>query len=104
MANQALHYHFSWDAAKARSNLAKHGVTFQEAATVFFDRYALNLFDVAHSEDEERWVTIGQSQASRLLIAVHTLAHIDSDNVRVRLISARKVTPHERQQYEERHP
>ena len=58
---------FAWDLAKAASNLAKHGVAFAQAATVFADALALTVFDQAHSEFEERWFTLGMSSTGKLL-------------------------------------
>jgi len=54
-----FHYHFEWDPRKARQNLKRHGVAFDRAATIFLDRSALTEFDEAHSEAEERWITLG---------------------------------------------
>ncbi len=58
-------YHFDWDPAKARLNVANHGVTFQLATTVLRDPLALTVYDEAHSETEERWVTLGDAGAGR---------------------------------------
>lgn len=62
-----MQYHFEWDPAKARSNLRKHGVSFEQAATVFRDPRALSLYDRQHSATEERWMTLGVSQTGGLL-------------------------------------
>ena len=88
---------FEWDADKAARNLAKHGVLFQEAATVFGDPLAITYHDPDHSEDEDRFLTFGQSSASRVLVVSHT-----DPGDRTRVISARRVTPQERKAYEER--
>jgi uncharacterized DUF497 family protein len=80
---------------KAARNLAKHGVSFHEAATVFGDPMAMTYFDPAHSEDEDRFVTFGQSKQERLLVVSHT-----DRNDRTRIISARQATRKERKQYE----
>jgi hypothetical protein len=61
-----LELEIAWDPAKARTNLAKHGVSFAQAATVLLDPLALTVFDDAHSEDEERWFTLGRSQQGTL--------------------------------------
>ena len=87
---------FEWDAGKAVSNLAKHGVSFQEAATIFDDPLYIDLYDPDHSSDEQRYLIVGVSQQSRLLIVSYT----ERNNV-VRLISAREVTSAERKAYEE---
>ena len=89
--------HFEWDPAKARANLAKHGISFEEAETAFADEYALILADPDHSSpDEERSVLIGLSAALRLLVVIH--CELDADHI-IRLISARRATRSERAQY-----
>ena len=87
---------FEWDAAKAAENLAEHGVSFEEAATVFRDALSATGSDPDHSFDEERFVTFGISTGGRLL----AIAHTDRDYT-IRIISARPVTPSERKIYEE---
>jgi uncharacterized DUF497 family protein len=83
---------FEWDAAKARSNLVKHGVSFEEATTVFDDARALEAPD---RYDAERFVLIGRSMLTRILFVVHC-----QRGSRVRIISARKATPVQRRKYE----
>lgn len=90
----------TWDPVKAQANITKHSVTFMQAATVLLDALALTVFDVAHSEFEERWFTLGMSSEDRLLAVSHTYQHTEPINVRVRIISAREATRRERQQYE----
>jgi uncharacterized DUF497 family protein len=86
---------FEWDNTKAQVNLAKHGVSFEEAASVFGDPLALTFPDPDHSIDEKRWLTFGVSQTDRLLAVAH------SERGRsIRIISARKATRHERGIYE----
>ena len=85
---------FEWDPEKAIKNQTKHGVSFQEAATVFGDPLALTFFDPDHSEEEDRFLTFGHSSDSRLLVVSHT----DRDD-RVRIISARRATRKERKSY-----
>ena len=87
---------FEWDDGKSAGNLAKHGVSFDEAASALLDPLALTVFDTAHSVSEDRWLTIGYSQALRLLLVVST----DRD-LATRIISARKATAGERQIYEQ---
>jgi uncharacterized DUF497 family protein len=87
---------FEWDSRKAAEILAKHGVSFEEAATVFRDALSATGSDPDHSFDEERFVTFGISTAGRLL----PIAHTDHDDA-IRIISARAVTPSERNIYEE---
>lgn len=90
----------AWDPAKAASNLAKHGVAFAQAASVLLDPLALTVFDAAHSQDEERWFTLGLSGEGRLLAVAHTYQATGPNSARVRLISAREATRNERRQYE----
>ncbi len=85
-----------WDPTKARINRRKHGVTFEEAATVFTDLLSSAIPDPLHSEDEERFIIIGQSIRQRLLVVVHADR---GDNIRI--ISARVANAHERKTYEE---
>ncbi|MEK7207842.1 MAG: BrnT family toxin [Pseudomonadota bacterium] len=94
-------YDFEWDAAKALANAAKHGVTFDRAATVFRDRLALTVFDKAHSQSEERWFTLGLDAGGKLLAVAHTYQTTGPNSARVRIISARDATPRERRFYEE---
>lgn len=93
-------FDITWDDAKALSNLAKHGVTFAQATTVMLDPLALTVFDAAHSENEERWFTLGITSEGRLLAVAHTYRIIDTINVQIRLISAREATRREQQTYE----
>lgn len=90
----------TWDPAKAQSNITKHGVTFEQAATVLLDALALTVFDEAHSEYEERWFSLGTSNQGRLLAVVHTYSPTGPNSAKVRIISAREATRHERRQYE----
>ena len=85
-----------WDPAKAATNLSKHGVDFEEAATIFRDPLLLVLEDSGHSQEEERWIALGQSVRQLLLVVVHT----DDERI-IRIISARQATPRERRFYEQ---
>jgi hypothetical protein len=87
---------FEWDPQKAEANVKKHGVTFEEAVTVFGDPVSVTIGDPLHSAGEHRFVIIGRSQQGRILVVVHT-----ERGERIRLISARRATKHERRQYEE---
>ena len=87
---------FQWDKKKARRNLRDHKVSFEEASTVFGDTLSRTIDDPLHSEDEDRYVIIGQSARGRLLVVVHTIRGDD-----IRIISARVATPAERKDYEE---
>jgi len=86
---------FEWDPSKARSNKRKHGVSFEEASTVFGDPLSLTVFDPDHSTDEERFVTVGLSARQRLVAVVHT-----DRRGSIRLVSARLAVPRERKTYE----
>jgi uncharacterized protein len=87
---------FGWNEKKASSNVTKHGVSFEEAATVFGDPLSSTYPDPEHSLAEERFIIIGQSEQGRIIV----VAHID-DGETVRLISAREATSGERKFYEE---
>jgi uncharacterized DUF497 family protein len=88
--------HFAWDAAKARTNLRKHGISFEEAQTVFSDDNAVLVADPDHAAEEERFILIGLSGALRVLVVVHGEPGPDRT---IRLISARRATRSERDQY-----
>jgi uncharacterized protein len=87
---------FEWDPNKAKANLKKHRVAFKEAATVFRDPMSITVYDPDHSEEEERFLTVGLSTAGRLLMVAHT-----DRSDRTRMISARELTRVEREAYEE---
>jgi len=87
---------FEWDKAKARSNLAKHGVSFEEATTVFGDPLSVTIRDPTHSQEEDRFVTIGVSSRFDTIIVVH-----NDRRDAVRIISARRATARERRSYEQ---
>jgi len=90
-------YIFEWDGKKAESNARKHGVTFDEASTVFGDPLALLMPDPDHSLDEERYLVLGMSNQQRLLVVAFA-----EQPPRTRLISARRATPNEWRRYEEK--
>ncbi|MEW6529601.1 MAG: BrnT family toxin [Thermodesulfobacteriota bacterium] len=92
-------YHFEWDPVKARRNVRDHGVHFERAATVFLDPQALSIFDEEHGRDEDRWVTLGVDRTGTLLVVCHTYREGTEAMARIRLISARKATRSETQQY-----
>ena len=89
-------YQFEWDAAKAAKNLRDHGVSFDEASTVFGDPMSISMADPDHSDGEERYLVLGMSIRRRLLVVSHA-----ERRPRTRLISARRATRSERRQYEE---
>ena len=90
---------FEWDEKKAKTNATKHGVGFEEAATVFADPLSLTIPDPAHSQAEERLIILGESHSGKLLVVVHTER---GDNLRI--ISARRASRRERKNYEEGNP
>jgi hypothetical protein len=87
---------FEWDQRKDSANRRKHGVEFEEAATVFDDPLSVTIPDPDHASDEERFVIVGLSSQQSLLVVVHTIG-----GERIRLISARPASKHERRKYEE---
>ena len=87
---------FDWDSTKAATNLSKHGVSFYEAKTVFDDQLYVDFYDPDHSDGEQRYIIIGQSQQGRLLMVSYT-----ERNDTIRIISSREVTRTEREAYEE---
>jgi uncharacterized DUF497 family protein len=87
---------FDWDPIKARKNINIHGVSFDEASTAFKDILSLTIYDPLHSDEEDRFILIGNSHKNRLLVIVHT-----ERGDTIRTISARKITKNERKQYEE---
>ena len=96
-----MFFDFDWDANKARTNLLKHGVSFRLATSVFRDPLALTIFDDDHSDDEDRWVTLGLAQNGQMLVVVHTSEEASSNELRVRIISARRADPAEVRDYEQ---
>ena len=92
---------FEWDENKARVNLQKHKISFDEARTIFIDPFLVTFVDEIHSEKEERFISIGLSENNRVLLAVHTEREEKAEEVVIRIISCRKATPPERRKYEE---
>ena len=86
---------FDWDLSKARENLLNHGISFEEATTLFGDPLAGTIPDPDHSEGEARFLTIGVTANGRLIVVSHT-----EEGDTIRIISAREATAHERKQYE----
>ena len=95
-----MRYDFEWDPQKAKSNFHKHGVSFEEAVTVFKDPNALSIFDDEHSIKEERWITLGISSSGKLLVICHTFQELDSKTCMIHIFSSRKATKNESKQYE----
>lgn len=99
--SQGIVFDFEWDPAKATSNLLKHGVTFDMAATIFLDPLTLTVFDAVHSQAEDRWLTIGIARSGELLVVAHTHAESGRQGVTIRVVSARAASRGERKAYEE---
>jgi len=87
---------FEWDEEKARTNIKKHRVSFEEAVTVFSDPFSITIPDPDHSQDEERFIGIGSSEQGFVLVVVYA-----EQRGNIRLISCRKATRAERRLYEE---
>jgi len=92
---------FEWNENKARLNRKKHGVSFEEAKTIFNDPFQITFLDEFHSTEEERQISIGLSGRRRVLLVVHTERDQSGDLVIICIISARKATPSEQKTYEE---
>jgi uncharacterized protein len=87
---------FTWDPKKARTNFDKHGVSFEEARSVFYDEHAVEFYDDMHSEWEDRFLLLGLSSRLRLLLVCY--CHRETEGV-IRIVSARKATPAESKHY-----
>lgn len=88
--------HFVWDSKKSHTNAKKHGVTFKEAQSVFYDEHAIEFYDDRHSEWEDRFLLLGLSSQLRLLLVCH--CHYEAESV-IRIISVRRVTRSESEHY-----
>ena len=87
-----INYHFEWDFNKAKTNLTKHKISFENAISL--------LIDEEHSDFEERWVTIGMDKVTRTLVVIHTIVSMDKNSYNIRMISARKATKKEQKIYQ----
>jgi uncharacterized DUF497 family protein len=94
-------FDFDWDANKARVNLAKHEVSFLLATSVFRDPLAVTIFDDEHSDDEDRWVTLGRAQNGQVLVVVRTSDDVSATELHIRIISARHAERDEVRDYEQ---
>ncbi len=97
-----MQYNFEWDPAKAKRNLRDHKLSFERASQVFLDLNMLSIEDEEHSEEEDRWITLGLDKSGILLVVHHTFREVDLDNFNVRIISARKPARRETKQYHTR--
>ena len=95
-----MEFIFEWDARKARINLEKHKVSFEESQTIFADSLLITFPDELHSETEERFISIGMSTRERVLLVVHTEREEIGERIVIRIISCRKATTSERIIYE----
>ncbi len=87
---------FTWDEIKAQTNIKKHGVSFEEAKSAFYDKSAIVIYDPDHSQQEDRFILLGMSDYSRVLIVCH--CYRENDTI-IRIISARKANKLEEKQY-----
>lgn len=94
-------YDFDWDTRKASSNFKKHGVSFRLATSVFHDPLAITIFDEEHSDDEDRWITLGRDSSGQVLVVVHTAEEVNAAEVHIRIISARRAEREELRDYEQ---
>lgn len=97
-----VQYNFEWDPSKAKANLRKHKISFERASQVFLDPNMLSIEDDEHSEEEDRWITLGIDKHGMLLVVHHTFRQVDSNSFNIRIISARKSTKREAKQYHTR--
>jgi uncharacterized DUF497 family protein len=95
-----MEFVFEWNARKARKNLEKHKVSFEEAQTIFVNPLLVTFPDELHSETEERFISIGMSTKERVLLVVHTEREEPDERIVIRIISCRKATTSERIIYE----
>ena len=93
------YFQFEWDETKAAANIRKHGVSFELARTVFSDPRLLTVADLAHGGSEERWLSIGWASNGAMLAVVYRWSEIDPATTEIRLISARRATAVEMNQY-----
>ena len=94
-----LRHDFEWDDEKAHANERKHGVSFDEAKTCFYDVFAIETYDVIHSAGEDRFVIMGRSNRDRIIVTAFTVR-----DMTIRIISAREAMRHERVEYEKQNP
>ncbi len=95
-----MRYDFEWDIRKAKSNLHKHKISFEQATTIFRDPNLLSVPDEEHSASEERWLTMGLDENGILLALSHKFTDLSTAVCKIRIISARKATTLEEEQYE----
>ena len=96
-----MRYVFDWDPQKARTNLQKYRISFDRATRTFRDPNMVSIFDDDHSENEDRWITLGVDSIGSLLVVIHTFESTTPKITAVRIISARKANQQETQTYQE---
>jgi uncharacterized protein len=89
---------FEWDPIKNRLNIKKHGLSFEESAYVFTDKNNLSIYDDDHSDNEDRWITLGQIPFNQVIVVVHTVRHKNNTEY-IRIISSRSATKKEADEY-----
>lgn len=94
-----MQYNFEWNVDKIKTNWEKHGVRFEQSATVFRDPRAMTIYDADHSGQEERWITLGMSSNGSILVVHHTFKEDVKGYATIRVFSSRKATKKEQQQY-----
>lgn len=94
-----MQYDFDWDPEKNRAHIQKHGISFRLAASAFRDLNQMTLFDDAHSQTEDRWITLGIDGTGILRVVVHTFEQTAEDTWKIRMIPARKANQDEENQY-----
>ena len=97
-----MRYNFDWDTVKEKQNIRKHKIDFRLASTVFRDPYQLTLYDEEHSQDEDRWITLGLDETGILRVIIHTFQQMNQDSCLIRIISVRKATFNEQKYYQGR--
>lgn len=95
-----MRYEFDWDPSKEAANIRKHQVNFRRAATVFRDPNQLSMFDDEHSQEEDRWITMGIDSSGVLRVVIHTYEQVNEDLCEIRIISARKASTMEASEYD----
>ncbi|MDJ0519154.1 MAG: BrnT family toxin [Trichodesmium sp. MO_231.B1] len=97
-----MDYNFDWNPAKEKQNIRKHKLNFRLASTIVRDSYQLTIYDEEHSQNEDRWITIGLDETGILRVVVHTFKQIDKSSYLIRIISALQATFTEIQVYQKR--
>lgn len=94
-----MRYNFEWDSIKAKQNIKKYKVSFEHTTQIFLAPFAISIFDIKHSENEDRWITLGKGSNNVLLVVIHTFYQKESNQTSIRIISARKATKRKSKQY-----